>query len=399
MEAIMEKIDFKVSDVKVVYEADVAVVGGGPAGFAAAVASARKGLNVLLIERYGYMGGLCSGGLVLTVPEGGNVFRDEFEGRLLEMDAAATGCKNSTWEWSSWDAETYKYLCIKMCEEAGVHMLFHSWCIGADKAGDKIERIFLLSKAGITAVKAKMFIDCTGDGDLAEFADIPFEFMKNGKIMPTTMMWNFAGVDADTYKDRKIPRFNDMYGNKQTVSYVNMEIFNKNMLNVWGGTYNPSSLDPWELTKCENDSRKLMYEYIFPIIKNQGPGCKNAYPAVSSPQLGIREGRFICGQHKMTYKDLTSGAAYDDTIGITSGDRHFAYGALVPQKVNNILFAGRCISMEQKAQNLLREVQNCFATGFAAGIASDIILDSACAAKDIDIRKLQTNLKGAGVRF
>lgn len=395
----MKKIDFRASDVRVVYEADVVVIGGGPAGFAAAVAAARKGLNVLLIERYGYMGGLCSGGLVLTVPEGGNVFRDEFEARLIDMNAAVTNCKSPVWEWSSWDGETYKYLCIKMCEEAGVNMLFHSWCIGVNKDGDKIERIFLLSKAGITAVKAKMFIDCTGDGDLAEFADIPFEFMKDGTIMPTTMMWNFAGVNADRYKDMTIPKFDDMYGDKQAVSYVNLEIFNKNILNVWGGTFSPSSLDPWELTKCENDSRKLMYEYIYPMIKKQGPGCKNVYPSTSAPQLGIREGRFICGMHTMTLKDLTSDAVYDDTIGITSEGRHFAYGALVPQKISNILFAGRCISMDQDAQNLLREVQNCFATGFAAGIATDIILDSGCAAKDIDINKLQSSLKNEGVRF
>ena len=264
----------------VIDEADVLVVGGGTAGLPAAVSAARAGADVLLLERYGYVGGASSGGLVITLTEDRQgVFTRELEERLVECGGGRRMPENN--DWLVWSPEMLKWMGLKMLEEAGVRMLFHAMAVGSLVEDGALKGVLVESKAGRGAVLAKVVVDCTGDADIAALSGAEYAMgYEGGKMLDLTMMFMMVGVDEDRYRAEKpttSPPGRQMGGCFTRLGPGEMII--------WGGLMSGiNGVDPRDLTRCENELRKQVVEWV-EWAKRHRPGCESAHPTVTSPQL------------------------------------------------------------------------------------------------------------------
>ncbi len=378
-------------EIPVIAEADVLVVGGGTAGLPAALAAARAGADVLVLERYGYVGGASTGGLVITLPEDRQgVITHELEERLLKIGGAAL----MDGDWLAWCPETLKWMGLRLLEDCDARMLFHSWCVECMVEDGKIDSVIIESKAGRQAIKAKVVVDCTGDADIAAFAGAPFaQGDENGEMIGVTMMFMMSDVDEEKYKSGKPsvkpPR---NMGRRLTSIYPGH-------LNVWGGNMaGIDGINPWDLTKAENELRDQVFEWAA-WAKQHMPGCENAYISMTSPQLGIRETRRIVGDYWLSKSDWDAKTVFPDHIGFAYVDKSVPYGAILPQKIDNLLVAGRCISHDRDILDPIRLIPPCMVTGYAAGMAAALSVQDDVAPRKLDIAKLQASLKGSGVPF
>lgn len=378
-------------EIPVIAEADVLVVGGGTAGLPAALAAARSGGDVLVLERYGYVGGASTGGLVITLPADrqGVVIR-ELEERLLEVGGAAI----LEDDWLAWCPEMTKWMGLKMLEEAKARMLFHSWCVGCVMEDSKIDSVIIESKAGRQAIKAKAVVDCTGDADVAAFAGAPYlKGDDDGKMEQVTMMFMMSDLDEEKYKSGKpLSKPPRNMGRRITSIYPGH-------LNVWGGRIGDiDGTDPWDITKAENELRKQVFEWWLWARQNM-PGCEESYISMTSPQLGIRETRRIVGGYKLSKADWDAKTMFSDHIGFAYVDKSIPYRAIVPQEIDNLLVGGRCVSFERDILGPMRLIPPCMVTGYAAGMAAALSVQDDTPPRKLDIAKLQSALEESGVPF
>ena len=387
----MKSIFEPAREIPIIAEADVLVVGGGTSGLPAALAAARAGADVLVLERYGYVGGASTGGLVITLPKDRQgVITGELEERLLEIGGAAIMAN----DWLAWCPETLKWMGLKLLEEAKVRMLFHSWCVGCAVEDDVIDGVIIESKAGRQGIKAKVVIDCTGDADIAAFAGAPYvKGDEDGKMQQITMMFMMSNIDEEKFKSGK--------SNQQPprrMHSVLTKIY-PGHLNVWGGRIGDiDGTNPWDLTKGENELRKQVFEWATWMKQNM-PGCKDAYISMTSPQLGVRETRRIAGEYSLSKSDWDNKTMFDDHIGFAYVDNSIPYRAILPQKVDNLLVGGRCISHERDILDPIRLIPPCMVTGYAAGMAAALAVQDDVPPRKLDVAKLQASLKKNGVLF
>ena len=379
--------------VPVVAEADVLVVGGGTAGLPAAVAAARAGADVLLLERYGYAGGASSGGLVITLPEDRQgVYTRELEDRLIDCGGARRMPEHR--DWLVWCPEMLKWMALTMLEEAGVRMLFHTMAVGAFVTDGSVRGVIVESKAGREAVLAKVVVDCTGDADIAAFAGAPFsKGDENGRMLDVTMMFMMLGVDEDRFLSEK-PTAEPPRHMGACVTRLHA-----GEVNVWGGKLSGiDGTNPWDLTRCENELRKQVVEWV-EWVKANRPGCEQAHLALTSPQLGLRETRRIVGDYVLTEEDWKAEQPFPDHIGYAYERKSVPYRSLVPQGVENLLVAGRCISTDHTTQGPMRIIPPCMVTGHAAGEAAAQAVNDGTTPRELDVERLQSRLRGLGVPF
>lgn len=369
---------------------DVLVIGGGPAGICAALAARRAGADVTIVERYGHFGGLWTGGLVLLVighiVKGGQQvcqgIGEEIMRRLDRMEGAIVDRRPGVAP--TVDAEAVKYLMVEMIEEAGVKVLLHCWGVDAVVNGNQVRGAVFESKSGRQAILAKVVIDATGDGDVFAAAGAAYE-RRSHNVGLVSRIGNLDRVDRARAAAAPEPKH---LGNVTPVAGVR-----------WVNMHGPEvdALDVEVLTRMELNHRKFIWNNI--MKTRHTPGYEQVYLVETAPQLGVRITRVLRGLQTVTLDDLKNGTQHPDVIGVggASGGEHgpwqIPYGALVPEKIDNLLAAGRCVSAEIRMADLVRLIPNCFVTGHAAGVAAAVAVQDGCTPRDVDVPRVQKILR------
>ncbi len=304
-----------------------------------------------------------------------------------------------------YDPETLKCLSLQHTLDAGAQLLFHSWGGGAAVSGDRIQALFIESKAGRLAIEGQVFVDCSGDADLAAWAGVPFETTLSP--LGVGLPWRFSRVDflrflafreADPEAWKAI-REQMSVADVQTNPGVCWRDDEALFLNYYPG----DALNLGDLTRCEIELRQKMVRTL-DFYRERVPGFEAATLLDCATQVGTRESRRIIPQRWIT-KDDTPGGLFEDSIGIgvtwtgpQSGEAfEIPYGSLVPHKITNLLCAGRCIGADHGAHQQTRVIGNCYVTGQAAGVAAGLAVQTRRSAADLDVAALQAALAAQGV--
>ncbi len=383
-------------EIPVIDEVDVVVVGGGSAGMPAAVAAARCGARTALIERWGYVGGAATGGLVLTVPESAGIWGIERE--FYEELETMGGIGFDEWRKRTKvfivSAPLAKHLGDLFLQREKVKLYYHRWCVGVSMDGSRIDAVIVESKSGRHAIRAKMFVDATGDADLAAFAGAPFEKGDpDGKMHSVTGMYMIANANLEKFQSvpgaaAKIP---------QPFTNINFTFVNTGEVNCWGGNIPGDGTDADDLTRMEIELRARIVAEAANMRKNL-IGFEDAYLAKIAEQLGVRETRRITADYVVTTEDAEAKTVFDDSIGVAY-DFTIPYRSLIPVSVDNLLVSGRCIGTDQKTQNRIRIIPCCFTSGQAAGAAAALAADAGAGARDVKVAALQGILKDGKVEL
>ena len=402
--------------IPVAADADVLVCGGGFAGVAAAVCAARNGARVLMVERYGFLGGLVTGGLVITTPPLDNGINREIADRLRQKRVYAPlqkpGAEMIALKMHAVDPEVVKHELIQMLREAGVELLLHTLIVGSVVDRGAIKGVLIENKAGRHAILATTTVDATGDADVAAFSRAPFRVVRK----PITMMFNMAGVDID----RVLGQVGNWSNLKKVVTDavargelkfelgttlewgtpgVHAEcLIHPGEINVWSGNLRGvDALDPKQLTDAEVITRDHVMR-LAAYLRDRVPGFAGSWIEITSPILGVRATRQILGGispdmqqvRNTTFADTVAKPYAEDTIRLP-------YRSLLPQAVDNLLVAGRCISAEEEAMGQLRLIPVCSATGQAAGTAAALAAREGVPPGKLDISRVQKILTDQGV--
>jgi hypothetical protein len=424
-------------------EYEIAVLGGGPAGIAAAVAAARAGRRTLLVERYGFLGGMGTAAGVtnfcgLHANVHGKMHRlvrgiaSDLLARIDHLGGLnAPHLILGKILAQAYDTAAYKIAADDLLGACKVDMLFHA--LGAGVVMHDARRINALlveTKAGRRAVRARIFIDCSGDGDLAAWAGAPFEVGDNqGGMLYPSMMFRLNGIDPERAGDawRTIPALMEKAEAAGTHKFprkgaivrpqragIEWRVNFTQLKRDDGSAIN--GLEPDDLTSGEIDGRRqavAAFEFLRTV-----PGFEKSYIVDLPPQLGIRETRRVVGGYMLSGEDVLGCASFEDSIGVNGwpmevhvagnvifkfppipesrGFNELPYRMLLPQGVDNLLVAGRCASMTHDGQSAARVSGACFAMGEAAGSAAALALSGNTIPRDIAVEKLQQALQQQG---
>lgn len=382
----------------VLHETDVLVVGGGPAGFAAAVAAARAGAKTALVERYGYLGGLWTGGLVLLVypthaTENGVLTKvvrgvgDELLSRIARHPEGATNHAAGKPDPTT-DPEITKLVMDEMVQEAGVKMFFHCWVADVVLDGNAVRGVVIESKAGRQAILARTVVDASGDGDVFAAAGAEHE----QRLHAIGLVHRLGNVDRADLAKLQGAGFKNL-GSVEPLPSVR-----------WVNLRGPSTdgLDIAELSRLEVEHRRSIWKRLEKV--RQTSGGDKVFLLQTAPQIGVRITRLLAATRRLTNAEARSGKRFTDTIavgGTYGGDRGkpgFAipYGAMVPKKLDNLIAAGRCLCVDTPMVEDMRLIATCLITGHAAGAAAALAAQDKCRPRDIDVPKLQKLLRSQG---
>jgi glycine/D-amino acid oxidase-like deaminating enzyme len=424
-------------------EFDVVVLGGGPAGIAAAVAAAQSGRSTLLIERYGFLGGMgTAAGVTNFCGLHANVhgeIRQVVHGvaaDLLSRIDRLQGLNTPHMVFGkiaaqAYDTAAYKIAADEMMQAAGVKVLFHAWAAGALMASPQsIQALLVETKSGRRAVLGRAFIDCSGDGDLAAWAGVPYDKGDgHGNMLYPSTMFRINGVDpqragkaweviprlmleAEAAGRYKFPRKTPIV--RPQKSGIEWRVNLTQLANADGNAMDGT--DAQELSDAEMLGRRQIAD-VASFLK-EVPGFEQSYIVDIAPQVGIRETRRVRGQYQLTEADVLECGSFDDTIGVNGwplelhlkgdvelrwpkipesrGFNQLPYRMTVPVGLDNLWVAGRCASMSHEAQSAARVSGACFVMGQAAGTAAHLALDGGCDAASVDVAKLQAHLESNG---
>jgi hypothetical protein len=390
---------------------DVIVAGGGPGGVNAAVAAARRGASVLLVERYGYLGGMSTAGLInpfmaYTVPTTGQVLTTSVFNEILDrLDRRGGLAKDRV----TFDDEQLKLVLDDLLADAGVYVLLHSFVNGVDLLGESIRSIRVTGKFGEFHLRARIFVDSTGDGDLAALSGCKVEIGRpeDGLCQPMTLCFRVAGVDMARYTGDEFYHWDHPL--RREVDRVYQEAKARGVITnpredvlIFPTMYpdvlhfnttriiRHSALDVLSLTDAEQMARKQVIELVA-LLKEQIPAFRNAYLQKMAAHIGVRESRRVLGQYVLTADEILVGKKFDDGIarsvypvdihnpaGTGTVLKHLPAGVyyeipfrcLVPQGCLNLLIGSRCISATHEAHSSLRVMPVVAGIGEAAGIAA-----------------------------
>ncbi|MCL5074360.1 MAG: FAD-dependent oxidoreductase [Chloroflexi bacterium] len=420
----------------IVAEADVLVIGGGPAGLGAAIAAARHGSETMLLERYGYLGGLASGGLVLLwddLSDGrerviGGIPQEILE-RLSAMGAAvctppeALGqASPSLWQqWGRWgfinwfqpgsvpksivyccsvDPEALKYVADEMVTEAGVQLRLHTLAVGAIVEEDQVKGAVVESKSGREAILAKVTIDASGDGDIFAVAGAEH---RRGQL-PLTLVHRLGNVDTEKamrYEEEHPEEAARLDAEVKAILGCDhhfwwMSTVRKGVVWINAPTYKGlDALSIEDRTYIEREARKRIW-HCLDFVRRNLPGFEAAYLLDTASQLGVRQSRLLSGEYIVTKEDISEGRYFADAVG-RARNYFIPYRSLIPKRLNGLLVAGRCYSATRPAQLLSREIAPCMVMGQAAGTAAALAVEGSLRPREVNVSLLQGSLARQGV--
>ncbi len=409
---------------------DLLVVGGGLTGSAAALAAARNGQQVLLVERINALGGAPSTMTVnpfmpytTRMPDTGEtkvLSRGIFEELVNELRA------NDAMLYNAFNPEWLKIILNRKMEEAGVHLLFNHQFVDAEREENRVTAVLVAGKDGILRLKAKQFIDCTGDADLAFLAGFPCRLGRpeDGLCQPMTLNFLVGNIDPvafDTKGSNYVERWAEEKKRRPIRNPMDgIMLFHTTIPSILRlnatRVVKKNPVDPWELTEADIEAREQIAE-LLQFMRERVPGCENAQLVFSAPVTGVRESRMIDGEHILTAEELIACTRFEDRIACGnydidihnpegSGTSHrffpageyytIPYRSLIPKGADNLLVAGRCISCTHEAQASIRIMPIVCTLGEAAGTAAAVALESGVSVRDIDVPLLQDKLRKAG---
>ena len=435
MNGIHEEIVEPAGTARVAAQADVVVVGGGPAGMAAALAAARNGVKVTLVERYNHLGGLASGGMVLVLDDMWDSHHREISVRgicmtMIERLAKlklATFPREHEWgalpesyrRWARWgtfdfhshttphpicfaasfDPDGWKRVALELIEEMGVELRLHSWFSRALVEDGAIKGVVCETKAGREAILGDVVIDATGDLDVAASAGAPH--VKGSYIMTT--VFRLGGVDtaaAERFELEEPAAFATFDKEaKKRIGGSWQHWWLKTPLPgiVWCNCPHMAGLDGLkveDLTKAEMQGRKHIAALI-DYVHGHMPGFERCYLVDVAPQTGVRQTRLLDGEYVVNKDDLAQRTRFPDAVA-RGRDYTTPYRAMLPRNVENLLVAGRHYAATPAAQKMSREIPPCMAMGEAAGVAAALALESGVRVRDVDVKLLQKKLRAQG---
>ncbi|MDB5956706.1 FAD-dependent oxidoreductase [Ramlibacter sp.] len=424
-------------------EYEVVVLGGGPAGMAAAVAAARAGRKTLLIERYGFLGGMgTAAGVTNFCGLHANVHGDIRQvvhgvaDDLLQRIARLGGLNEPHGLFGktvaqAYDTAAYKIAADDLLLSSGVEVLFHALAAGVvmDDAR-RVQALLVETKSGRFAVVGRTFIDASGDGDLAAWAGAPYALGDGaGNMLYPSTMFRLNGINperagkaweviprlmlqAEAEGRYRFPRKTPIV--RPQKSGIEWRVNLTQLANAQGNAMNGT--DARELSEAEILGRRQIAEVAG--FLREVPGFESAYIVDIAPQVGIRETRRVRGLYELSEADVLECASFDDTIGVNGwplelhlkgdvefrwpripesrGFNHLPYRMILPEGLDNVWVAGRCASMSHEAQSAARVTGACFVMGEAAGLAASLALKGASTAAAVDVVALQAGLEDNG---
>jgi len=410
--------------------ADIIVAGGGPAGVAAAIAAARLGAEVTLVERYGFLGGMGTAGFVFPFMSHYAGDRPVIAGIWGEMlDRLAkypygykAGTHISGIRHFCFDVEGLKQIWLRMCLEAGVKLKLHTFISDVMPDGERVAGIVTHSKSGREEFSGKLVIDATGDGDVAARAGAPYEIgrKEDGLVMPMSLHFRMAGVDMRRMPSRE--EINALYQRDKVAGLITNP--RENVL--WFDTPHPDQVhfnttrllkflgtDRDDLTAAEIEGQRQVREMVGWLTATV-PGFENAWLLMTGAQVGVRETRRIVGEHVITEEELVKLTKFPDAIALSAypvdihnpagagtiikevpfGEYYtIPYRAMVPLKIEGLLVAGRPISSTHEAHSATRIQPVAAATGEAAGVAAVQALREGVSFRDVNTDRLREELR------
>jgi hypothetical protein len=426
----------------------VVVLGGGPAGIAAATAAAQTGQSTLLIEGYGFLGGMGTAagvtnfcglhanvhGRIQQVVHG---VADDLLARMralggLNEPHVIFGDKIAA---QAYDNAAFKVAADALVLASGAQLLFHAQAVGVImNSPSDIGAVLIETKSGRYAVVAKTFIDCSGDADLAAYAGVPFEKGKgpNGEghaMMYPSTMFRVNGVDpvragdAFNHFDRLMDQAEKLGAKFPRKSPIirpqkNPAEWRANVTQLANADGSPvDGTDAAQLSDAEVQGRRQIVDF-FQFLRASAPGFEQSYILEIAPQVGVRETRRVLGEYQLNESDVLQCASFEDTIGVNGwmieehlagniafkwqdipncrGFNHLPYRMLLPLQVDNLLVAGRCASMTHMGQSAARVSGGCFVMGQAAGTAAALAIQAHVRPRDLNVTSLQTRLEADG---
>ena len=392
-------------EVPVFSTADVVVVGGGPAGFAAAVAAARTGAKVALVERYGSLGGLFTNGMVLIIVGTGVMvdgkfqlmtrgIMEEFMNRCEHFGPKVITPKPSAekaWQ-PTIDPEAAKVLMDAMIAEAKVDLFFHAWGVDVIQEGNRACGVVFESKQGRQGILAKVVIDATGDGDMYHAAGADYRQVSHA----AGTVFRMGGMDQI---DRALAA-------QQKDAPFALNSNEPNGASLWG---NPDlgpktdALSVRDLTFAEVENRKGLWKYAKKMMTT--PGWEKTYLQGVASQLGVRASRLLKAETIISRADAFAHKTYEDAIGMSGDEALFRpafqipYRSLLPVGVENVLAAGRCIGCAPDIIDRVRLIPVCMVTGQAAGVAAALAVKHGITPREVDVTELRRTLEAQGARL
>lgn len=435
MEPIGERVVEPAREARVVAKSDVVVVGGGPAGMSAAIAAARNGASVTLLERYNHLGGLASGGMVLVLDDMWDAVNREISVRgicmtMIERMARLRLCtfpREHEWgdlpesyrRWARWglfdfhtqktphpicfaasfDPDGWKRVALEWIQELGIELRLHSWFSRALVEDGTVRGVVCETKGGREAILGDVVIDATGDLDVAASAGAAHVA---GSFIMTTV-FRLGGVDTDAA---------ERFEFEEPAAWAEIDRQAKKHIGgswaywwlktplpgvVWCNCPHMPGLDGLkvaDLTRAEMQGRRHIAALV-DFIRARMPGFERCYVVDVAPQTGVRQTRLLQGEYVIDKQDLATRRRFADSIA-RGRDYTVPYRTMVPLGVENLLVAGRHYSATPAAQKISREIPPCMAMGEAAGVAATVALDSGKSVRALDVALVQAKLRAQG---